>query len=85
MADHHCHPSCAHWSRLPHGSGGYKAGRCAVSGLTTLAPHGCDAWTERPIDWAAWGLTPPAPRAPAPPPMTAAEARAATQGGLFDA
>lgn len=84
MPDLRCHPACAHWSRLPYGSGGYKAGRCALTGAVTLAPQGCDAWAERPIDWAAWGLTPPAPREPAPPPITAAEARAAAQGGLFD-
>jgi hypothetical protein len=81
MPDQHCHPSCAHWSRLPYGSAGYKAGRCALTGSVTLAPHSCDGWTERPIDWAAWRLEPPAPP---PAAITAAQASAATQGRLFD-
>ncbi len=85
MADQHCYPSCAHWTKLPWGSGGYKAGTCALTGQMTLAPHGCREWQERPIDWAAWGLTPPPPREAAPPPISGAQAAAATQRGLFDA
>lgn len=84
MPDDTCQLLCRHWQRLPWGRGLYKAGICALTSQVTIASDSCDRYDERPIDWAAWGLTPPAPREPAPPPITAAEARSAVQGGLFD-
>jgi hypothetical protein len=75
-----CH-WCAAWSRLPWGSNGYKAGRCARDGATRTAIETCPAFAERPVDWAAWGLSPPAPRAPVTP-LTAEASAGAAQLGL---